>query len=1022
MLQRYLLTGCVLCLSLLAKGQIPYSYYGPGQGLSDNLVTDIEKDSTGFLWLATANGLNRFDGYTFQTFGPDTAPPGNLSGQYISSIAWTNEHKLLLVYRNNIDFFEIFDPGNFTVKKVNLYPANGVQGNVQVIKTGNKGNIYVLSELINAVHIYQYAPRDTLELVARIPYPGPQIPQIDDFIALPEGSFLVNDLKRGLYRVDADGHLETVMPNNTWPDTIFSPTGLATTVFQNSSRQDKSYIGFEQSPYLFAYDHYSRRLERVPGLDSLPKLELTYLWEDSRGNLLMSLTNGEGTYPLSEHIFFLPTGGSVEDWSFLTQITKYIVNLYSEDFRDILFFGADTGLKIHYNTRFRQENFLSQNLAPDEFGAVMRGIASDADSTIFLTREFSYWYKLNEYSGVLDTIFIRRRPEEEPLDFRCSFDVLFSAPNLLWGIACDGNGNGLLIRYDLDTDMAKVFEYETRFQDLVMAPDGHLWLIANGPSGNSGLVRFDPVSESFQPYITTEGKNPFQRYQLNCLTQDNQGRLWIGTNRGLLRFSFAENQLDIFTRAQQLTSNTIQVLVFDHQDQLWVGTSNGITVLDQEGNYLKRYTTQQGLASNNISSIIPDQHQNTWVSTNSGLSVRTPGSNKFRSYFFTDGFPSDNFINNSGLQSHSGYLYLGTVNGFTRFRPEKLLYQVELPAPQFSLIERYDLEKDSVKKNCSTYCTNDVIQIRPEDDYLDLSFFLPYYQAPKKNTFRIKMTPLETEWNDLGTQNTYRYQRIPPGKYTIHLQGSAPSGQWSPQITTLSVQVLPHWYETLWAYAAMIAVIGILAYLVFQYRLRQKLKVAQLRTKISSDIHDEVSGLLSGIAMQSDLLQESTPDPQQQKRLQKIGEVSRKAVSQIHDVLWSIDSRKDLMDELVNRMREHAEDILPSRGITFDIQQVNLDPRKRLRVTIRQNVFFIYKEAINNVAKHSDATKVIIRLERQKSSLTMRIHDNGTRQPNGSVRPGQGIDNMHMRASRIKGNLTLTFENGCQVKLHLPRF
>lgn len=1020
-MQRISLVFIHLFFSILAIGQLPYTYYGPGQGLSDNLVTGIKKDSIGFVWLATSNGLNRFDGYTFQTFGPGTPRPGRLSGRYISRMDWTHDQKLLLVYQNNIDFFELFNPKTFAVEKVNLYPANGVQGNVRFIKASAGGQVYVLSELIDATHIYQYCSQDTLALVAELPHPSDQLREINDFVPLPNGEFLISDQYQGLFHLDQRGQQHAINPapilTKESPD-----AGIpSTAIFQYSAYHDLTFISLEGVSQLFAYDAGSKTLlpYDIPGTD--PQKEFTYLWEDKKGNLLVSQTNGAGTYPISERIFFLPLRQPAKDWTFLTQVTKYIVSLYADDFTEILFFGADTGLKIHYNTRLRQENFLSQSLAPDEFGAVMRGITSDRDSSVFLTREYRYWYKLNELTGKLDTLPIRRAPNAPPIDFKCSFDVLYTAPNTLWGIACEGDDKGLLIRYDIDTELAQTFTYETRFQDLILSQDEQIWLIANNQGGGNVLVQFDPVNESFREYTTSENTNPFQRYLLNCITQDQQGRLWIGTNRGLLRFAPQKDQLDIFTREEGLISNTIQVLTVNKEQELWVGTSEGITVLDSAGRFIRQYTTEQALCNNNVSAIVEDHLGNIWVSTSNGLSVLGPDSEEFRSYYFTDGFPSDNFINNSALMSQNGYLYLGTVNGFTRFRPEDLLLQIDLPAPQFSTIERYDIETDSSIIDCYTTCPQDIIQLQPGDDYLDLSFFLPYYQAPQKNTFRIKMMPLESEWNELRQQNTYRYQRLPPGKYTVLLQAGAPSGQWSSQTTRLTVNVLPHWYETTWAYVALVGLMVFLAYIIFQYRLRQKLNVARLRTKISSDIHDEVSGLLSGIAMQSDLLQESTNDPQQRDRLKNIGNVSRKAVSQIHDVIWSIDSRKDHMEDLIKRMREHAEDVLLPHDITFDIRHTNVDPRKRLPVIVRQNIFFIFKEAINNVAKHSNATRVTIQLVRQKPIFIMTIQDNGTRMPAPGARHGQGLDNMHMRAKRIRGKLTIQFAQGCVVKLELPR-
>ena len=127
----------------------------------------------------------------------------------------------------------------------------------------------------------------------------------------------------------------------------------------------------------------------------------------------------------------------------------------------------------------------------------------------------------------------------------------------------------------------------------------------------------------------------------------------------------------------------------------------------------------------------------------------------------------------------------------------------------------------------------------------------------------------------------------------------------------------------------MLSLIGLLLVGISRYHANQELRVERLRTKLSSDLHDEVSGLLAGIAMQTDLIQMLTKEEENRERLKKIGETSRSAMSKMGDVIWSVDARKDKFEDLLLRMQEHAAEILQPLGIqyNFDIGDFNINKK-----------------------------------------------------------------------------------------------
>ena len=184
--------------------------------------------------------------------------------------------------------------------------------------------------------------------------------------------------------------------------------------------------------------------------------------------------------------------------------------------------------------------------------------------------------------------------------------------------------------------------------------------------------------------------------------------------------------------------------------------------------------------------------------------------------------------------------------------------------------------------------------------------------------------------------------------------------------------------------------------------------------------------MLSGIAMQTDVLQMQVTEEKIQERLKQIGDVSRKAMSKMSDVIWSIDSRKDKVEDLLHRMREHADEMLIPLNIVYQMHISKLDRQKKIQVPLRQNLYFIFKEAINNIAKHSGANKVNITLKNEGQEFSMIIKDNGApsrkERVNGK-KSGQGLANLAMRAQRIKADLDIDKgEDGYTIRLKRKRF
>jgi hypothetical protein len=396
----------------------------------------------------------------------------------------------------------------------------------------------------------------------------------------------------------------------------------------------------------------------------------------------------------------------------------------------------------------------------------------------------------------------------------------------------------------------------------------------------------------------------------------------------------------------------------------------------------------------------------------------------FRSFFAADGFSNDEFNIYAYYKDKNDRYYLGGVNGMNAFYAKDLLVEKDIPTPVITKITRYNSSKDSLHTLVAGVYHEQELVISPYDANFSFDFSLPIYTNSRKNQFKYFMEGFDKDWIYAGTNHTSRYNKLPAGKYTFHVNGADPNGNWSKQSAQVNILVERIFYKRPIFIILVLFLLAVFFYFIFQKRLDQELKVERLRARLASDLHDELSGLLTGIAMQTDMLSVGVKELPLKERLKKIGSDSRSALSRMNDVIWSVDSRKDKVEDLIIRMQEHADEILLPLEISYTISPNKLDLNQKVRSRIRQELYFIYKEIINNVAKHSNASHVKIDLRNNGQIFKMVISDNGQGRGNNKIVPksGQGMKNLKMRAQHLNAELTFLEDNGFTVILSMKKF
>ncbi len=438
-------------------------------------------------------------------------------------------------------------------------------------------------------------------------------------------------------------------------------------------------------------------------------------------------------------------------------------------------------------------------------------------------------------------------------------------------------------------------------------------------------------------------------------------------------------------------SNTINFIHEDQEGGIWLGTANGLSKWIEPTNTFKTNTHQDGLRSHVLAGLVEDDSGNFWISTFSSLVYFDRKNGNFQYYTQRDGLSHNEFNRFSFFKDQDRRLYFGGVNGINTFFPDDLKKEAPLFMAQLARVNCYNTRKEEYIDQRDHLQNLQSITLHPYDVRLELDLMAPFFDEPGENMFSSRLLPTEPEWTPPSRNSKIRFEYLKPGTYQLEVRIANSNGQWSPKIRKLKVLVQPKFYETAWFKLLAVLLTAALAAGIAIYHWYQRLQKERLRTELSSNLHDEVSGMIAGVAMQTDLLQQLHPNFERVDQLRKMGITLRSAMSKIQDILWSVDARKDSMEELIEKMKQDAVELLSPLGIQSEFQVKNLPLHKKLPVNIRQELYFIFKEALNNSAKHSNASKVQIIIAHREKQFFFEVKDNGQTQKGKNTPEGQGL-------------------------------
>lgn len=996
------------------------------QGLSDRTVKEIIKDDYGFLWIATRNGLNLYDGIHITVFDNHVDSENRISARDIAQITARENGSVVIKYETNRRFVDLLVPGEPEAKKLFLNSENGVLGVVEEIELdGFQGATYLLVEEDSMLWIQSLNSEDKFDTLFAIPSYNANPASKYQLKPISNGTFWIIDDQFGLINVDSTGSLlDTIRYDSLG---LESKPGL-TSIF-HMDMSGRLWLAFDGAAGLWEYNNAAGMF--TPFINVADDQYYNKLWEDKVGNVLL----GEKGEPGISSLFLIRQTDVVEPFDQLLSFDRNINVVFSDDFERLVFLGTNGGIKKIIQSKKRVKNYLHAN-DDGNSNFRLRGITSGRDGTIFISTKPNQWCRIDHQADSISVINLKvdSTLDELPQFCDCSRELLYDPNGYIWGNRYSDQKKAELIRFSLRDSTFNFFQFDQKIESMVHGLDGNIWLVSGGANEESRLSYFDTKAYNFHHYYNENDQNPLAGYHATFLYESKDSLKWVGTSDGLFMIDMNKRTHALFKFSDDdyygLSSDYILAIHEGNDGRIWIGTAGGgLNVLNQEKDVFKYFDSGDGLSDNNVCGIIEDDNGNLWLSTYNGLSFFETNLQSFRNFGVRDGFSHNEFNRYSYLKDQgTGLFYFGTLNGLNVINPNELLERNVNAPILLSTIAYYDQEEGAIVERKLNIQDLGTVDLPASNRYFECKFVLADFTYPKLNQFLYKLEGQDIDWNHLHNQNEVRFNNLPAGKYTLRIRGADRNGNISNQEFSLDLHVGDFFYRQSWFLLLCVSLILFSIYAFHRIKLQQAIKMERLRTKISSDLHDDVGGLLSGLAMQTELL-ELTAKDQDKPKLKRISEMSRNAMAQMRDVIWATDARKDRFEDLVLRMKEHSAEILFPKGIScyFNVKNINVD--KRIPVQIRQNLYLIFKEAITNVAKHSNASRADVKLVKEGSKFEMIIADdgkyNGQNKQNGELsfsNRGSGLKNMKLRAQNINAQFDISKEEGFNISITMKSF
>jgi ligand-binding sensor domain-containing protein/two-component sensor histidine kinase len=547
---------------------------------------------------------------------------------------------------------------------------------------------------------------------------------------------------------------------------------------------------------------------------------------------------------------------------------------------------------------------------------------------------------------------------------------------------------------------------------------GDLWIsVRETEQGVSGLVRWRRSDETFHRFMEVDGLPPVK--SAASFAEDRAGNLWFGFYEGGLA-RFAAGRFTTFTPADGLPESFITALHLDHLGRLWMtSSSGGLVRIDDPTAVHPRfvhYTTREGLSSNNARALTEDLSGDIYVGTVRGIDRLTPETGRFRHYGLADGLAGD-FVT-TAYRDRKGTLWFGTFSGLSRLDPQPE------PVPSAPSIRIEGLRIAGVEQPLSEFGASAVtgLELGSGQRNLQIDFSsLSMARAPLLR-YQYELQGVDRDWSALTDQRTVHYANLAPGTYRFLVRAVDPIGLNSAQPASVEFRIFPPFWQRWWFLTLAAMAIGSAITWLYRYRVAHLLELERVRTHIATDLHDDIGSSLSQIAVLSEVVRRQVGSSAVSTPLSTIAATSRELVDSMSDIVWAINPNRDNLSDLSHRMRRFASDLFTANDIEFRFDAREPERPMKLDADVRRQVFLIFKESVHNIVRHSRCANVEVTLSIENHAISLVLKDDGKGFDAAQANHGHGLTSMNQRAKTLGATLEINSGtcSGTVVSLKVP--
>jgi ligand-binding sensor domain-containing protein/signal transduction histidine kinase len=997
----------VVLLSLapaaLARAEhFPTKIFTTADGLANNLVNRIVVDSHGYLWFCTSEGLSRFDGYSFTNYGIDDGLPG----ADIKDLLETKEGLYWIATNRGLVRFDPLSTrrpakGGRPMFTTFLPEADPRTHDVWRLLQDRAGTIWVGTQ----VGLYKL----NIAVMAPVTFTRIDVGSQVNSLAEDGAGALWIGTDIGLLRRFADGRLERF----TVRDGI--PANNVNRILVD--RQGRIWLGTR-----------SNGLAVLNADRTLP-----------RPRVVAAFSTGSGIPAYWIHELLEARDGTV--WAATVGGLVQIVTVEPDRYR-LRTFGRALGLTVPE----------VQAIAEDRRGNLWVGTVERGVAKISMTKFMMF----GESDGIRATGTLFETPSDGVIAaefsgeryFRCADQRTIVtklppsvAPSWGWnqmalvdreGDWWIGTRSGVL-RYqgvnrleqlDHARPVARYTKRDGLAADVVIRlfedSRGDVWIATVGEGPRNGLSRWERRSRALHHYGEQIGLPSLDRWWVSSFGEDQHGNVWMGFNAegGLVRYR--NERFERFGSEDGIPPGGLRNLITDARGRLWAASYRaGLLRVDRpsdEHPQVFRYTTAQGLSSNEVTAVVEDAAGRIYAATGRGLDRLDPSTGRIRTYWKGESLPVGEI--NAAIRDRAGALWASYAAGLIRILPAD---DPPSSSPEV-LISAMRVAGEPHHISALGQSQVQYFELPWNRNSLEVGFVSPGFGPDDGLGYQIKLEGGDnSDWSRPSEQRTVVYANLAPGRYRFEARAVNADGVTSDATAGFSFVILPPIWARWWFRTVAALLISALAYGFYRYRVSRLLEVMAMRTRIATDLHDDIGANLTRIAVLSEVVRRKG-HADADDHLASIATVARESVTAMSDIVWAISPGRDGLNDLTSRMREHAEEVFAANGTALTFTAPTMSRDLRLSVDTRRDVYLIFKEAVNNAARHSGCSRVHVSLQSDDRAVVLSVVDDGTGFDIASEDQGNGLASMRSRGERLGAKFDISSRpgRGTTVKLEVP--